>query len=338
MPENDGVVWEEYHDRSAGLVIFGLLQLGMAVIAVLLALLMGLSSAMTFRGLPNSEKIMGMVAGSAIMCIAAAILLAVLGIGSMMARRWARSLSLAVWGFLLAYGVYTVLAWVLLAPVMMSTMDASMKAAAAQAGPGGGPPPGMASFMLTFMIVMAFVVGLGVPLPFVLFYRSRHVKATCEWRDPVPRWTDSRPVPLLASIGVVIMLAFTNLFLALNGSLYIGLVLHGLVAAIVVVILVALYAAAAVGFLRMRIWGWWLALVTVLVQTIIWLEAALSGRTEAVNYMTYMPGNVPGAIGAPGYLYSTLWTSVMMYVFSLLFILWARRYFVRPIAVPAEKA
>ncbi len=37
-----------------------------------------------------------------------------------------------------------------------------------------------------------------LPLLFVLFYRSRHVKATCESYHPAPDWSEACPLPLLA--------------------------------------------------------------------------------------------------------------------------------------------
>jgi len=50
------------------------------------------------------------------------------------------------------------------------------------------------------MVAMFLVFGIFfviVPAIWIFFYGSRHVKATCEARDPVIRWTDACPLPVL---------------------------------------------------------------------------------------------------------------------------------------------
>ena len=48
----------------------------------------------------------------------------------------------------------------------------------------------MTLFFLVFFIL--------VPAVWTFFYNSRHVKATGEAPDPVTRWTDACPLPVLA--------------------------------------------------------------------------------------------------------------------------------------------
>jgi hypothetical protein len=54
---------------------------------------------------------------------------------------------------------------------------------------------------MTAVIAIAFVfngvVFVLLPAIWTYFYRSPHVKATCEARDPVARWTDACPLPVL---------------------------------------------------------------------------------------------------------------------------------------------
>src|SRR4029079_15914317 len=45
---------------------------------------------------------------------------------------------------------------------------------------------------------VTFVIYIVIPGIAVLFYRSPHVKHTCDVRDPVARWTDRCPLPVLA--------------------------------------------------------------------------------------------------------------------------------------------
>ena len=59
------------------------------------------------------------------------------------------------------------------------------------------PPVAKLMIVLIPFLMMGFVFVL-LPIAWVLFYRSRHVQATCEARDPVARWTDACPLPVLA--------------------------------------------------------------------------------------------------------------------------------------------
>ena len=54
-------------------------------------------------------------------------------------------------------------------------------------------PPGTLALIKFFAIATTFVIYIVIPGVAVLFYRSPHVKHTCEVRDPVERWTDRCP-------------------------------------------------------------------------------------------------------------------------------------------------
>ncbi|HEX7421889.1 MAG TPA: hypothetical protein VF505_18535, partial [Thermoanaerobaculia bacterium] len=119
---------------------------------------------------------------SALMYLAGGFLLTTLGIGSMMARRWARDLSLLVAWFWLLIGGGTTLTMIFMVPRLMPKM------------PG---QDGVSTFVMTCMMVFAGLFGVVVPAGMILFYRSPHVRATCLALDPHPRWTERVPLPLL---------------------------------------------------------------------------------------------------------------------------------------------
>jgi len=78
------------------------------------------------------------------------------------------------------------MAWLLLR-VMSSVPEANQ-----------GMPDGMTGIMVSAPIVITAFLFIALPSALVLFYRSRHVKVTCELRDPVRRWIDICPLPSAA--------------------------------------------------------------------------------------------------------------------------------------------
>jgi hypothetical protein len=63
----------------------------------------------------------------------------------------------------------------------------------------GLPHEGLALVMLTTTVFLGFIYVV-LPGAFVLFYRSRHVAATCRARDPGPSWIDECPPHILSLV------------------------------------------------------------------------------------------------------------------------------------------
>ena len=56
--------------------------------------------------------------------------------------------------------------------------------------------------IITLVIVFCAFFLVLVPIAFVVFYGRKDVADTCRRRDPVERWTDRTPLPVLgASVG-----------------------------------------------------------------------------------------------------------------------------------------
>ena len=63
-----------------------------------------------------------------------------------------------------------------------------------------GQPAMPAAAIGVIMVITCLMFGfffIALPAVWIFFYKSRHVKATCEARDPVTRWTDACPLPVL---------------------------------------------------------------------------------------------------------------------------------------------
>ncbi len=111
-----------------------------------------------------------------------------LGIGSIKARRWARALSLCLGWIALCAGTLSLGAIIF----SLGMMDEMMRQQ------GQELPPAAMMIMKIGMVVFGVIFYVAMPGAVIGFYRSQNVKLTCEHRDPVVRWTDRCPLPVLA--------------------------------------------------------------------------------------------------------------------------------------------
>ena len=118
------------------------------------------------------------------------------------------------------------------------------------------------------MVVFCGVFMVCLPAVWICFYGSRHVKATCEARNPLPCWTDACPLPVLA---LCLWLAFSvpmMLLLPLAGHGVMpcfGIFLTGLPGALLCLALATLWSYAAWLSYHLKAQGWWLILIAMLV-------------------------------------------------------------------------
>ncbi|MCX6998026.1 MAG: hypothetical protein NTV49_13310, partial [Kiritimatiellaeota bacterium] len=129
--------------------------------------------------------------------------------------------------------------------------------------PGMPPLPAAARIMIMlFTLALCAVIYILIPAALVCFYRSRHVQATCAARDPVRRWTDACPLPVLAiSLLLGLSAAFMPLLILAYRSIVpcFGCYLSGWPGTAVVLVTTAAYAWAARATYRLNVAGWWVA-------------------------------------------------------------------------------
>src|SRR5205085_9956310 len=163
------------------------------------------------------------------------------GIGSIRKRRWARALSLVVSAMWLAIGIVATAAIAIMLPHFLALF-----------------PPSQTSIIIVMMFAFLGVIYILIPLALVLFYRSPHVKATCEARDAIPRWTDRVPLPVLALVLLMASGALSILACIAYGVAPIfGIVLTGAPAIIVLVAIGGLCAYVALRLYLLRPSAWW---------------------------------------------------------------------------------
>src|SRR6185312_10267534 len=187
---------EPYKDRSTGLMIFGILTLLLGCLSALFVPMMIVGRLAAPAG---SQAPLSSIMPAVLIYGILAVALIWLGIGSITARRWARALLLIFSWSWLVMGIMTCAIMILILPKVIANIKSS--------APADHPVP--SEVVTTMAITMAFffaVIFIAMPAVWTFFYSSRHVKATCDARDPVVRWTDACPLPVL---GVSIWLAFS---------------------------------------------------------------------------------------------------------------------------------
>lgn len=252
----------------------------------------------------------------------AAVVLIVLGVGSTQRRRWARALVLVVSWIWLVTGTFSVVLMAYVFPQMMRTRI-----------PGGMDPMAktVAAVVATAIIIFMALFMVALPAGLVIFYRRQDVEETCKQRDPVQRWTDRTPLPLLA---ISLLFAFGALyFLVIGLSMplfpFFGRYLVGKAGTALCFVVFLLDGALAFGFFRRNVLAWWVAAVTLLVRIV---SAVLTYRTgnllEAYSRLGWSEKQMEmlrqnPVLGAGAMLWTTLFYSLVF----LGYLIWAKRFF-----------
>jgi hypothetical protein len=307
----------EFKNRRPGLIgcgvvhlLFGLMFVGFSALMVMMATVM-----------PKSAQQPAMPVGFIVYTSSFYVLLAALfvslGIGSMMARRWAPPLiQVTSWAWLLC-GVLGGAVMFLVLPKTLATIP--------------NQQPGAAGVMMGCMAIGLGLFGVAVPLAFVLFYRSTHVKATVEVLDPVPRWTDTQPVSILifASwmfFGAVSTLLSSFMYRALPLGTF---TLRGPAVFVVMAAMATLLFWVGVGTLRRMPAAWWSAIVLLLIGVTWGAFMVTSNTTQAMSEAMGIPFDARQAAITQA-IYSSPFFLAWMVVFwlgYLVFLLYIRRYF-----------
>ena len=258
LPPIEPVAPPAYKDRSTGLIVFGILTVLLGGLCGLLVLLMLVTQTIAAKA-PNAPPANPM----GIMMVVSiygglAVALIWLGIGSIQKRRWARALLLIFsWSWLIM-GIFITA----IMPFFMAKVFANLPPDAKTGQPV--MPPAAITGMVVSMTIFFLVFFVLVPAVWVFFYNSRHVKATCEARDPVPRWTDACPLPVLGFVLWTWVAVPMMLLMPLTGMAVMpcfGMFIIGLPAGLFCVVVAAIWGWSGWWLYRLDARGWWLILV-----------------------------------------------------------------------------
>lgn len=307
---------QTYKDRRAGLVVFGILQIALGLLAALMSLFMVVGALAGNAAGPQAMPARVM-APTALLYLAVAVMFLVLGIGSIRARRWARAIILALSWMWLILGVLISIGLVVMSPHMFDALgqeQASMK-------------PMIIGCMSVFFGLF-FVV---LPLIFVLFYRRPNVRATVEAVDAVPRWTDGVPLPLLIFSlwilsGAVCMLFFSSMYTALPVGPW---MLRGVSALAPILAIAGVMLFIGIGSLKRMRAAWWTALVLLIVGVVY--GAAFMRKIDVAAWYEAMSMPIdPRQMEMMQSMYSSPFFYLSMAVMWALYLgllLYLRRYF-----------
>jgi hypothetical protein len=249
-----------YKDRSAGLILIGLLEIGLALLCLLMLVLTGMAT-LSLRAMPEAGagNTRVMLAGAAFYLLIGAFF-GVMGVGTLRGRRWARSIMLVVSWMWLVTGLFSMIVGSAILPKMMAAMSA-----------GTSADPSVNTAMTGCILVVLGLLYIVLPGILVLFYRSPHVKATFEAKDPSLPWTDRVPAPVLA---LTLLFGFGAVS-AVLGVTYrafpvFGRMLTGIPATLAFLAVGVLCAFLAWGIYHRRPAAWWGLVVT-------WLLGCVNG-------------------------------------------------------------
>ncbi len=278
-----------YKDRSAGLIVFGILTILLGCLAGLFVLLMLVGQAASAKTTGAPTPFSAVLPAMFIYGVLA-VALVWLGIGSIMARRWARALLLIFSWSWLVMGLFVLVFMLFLIPKMMANLSAN--------GTPGHPamPPAAIGMVMVFMMLIFGVFFVILPAVWTFFYYSRHVKATCETRDPVTRWTDACPLPVL---GFCLWLAFPvpmMLAMPITGHAvmpFFGIFLTGVPGAMLCLAIAAVWSYAAWSLYKLDPRGWWVILIALCVfMTSAFVTYARHDMMEVYRLMGYREAQI----------------------------------------------
>jgi hypothetical protein len=312
----------DYHDRRTGLILFGIFEILMGGFCALMILFMMFAQAMGNRaGTPPRN-----VAHAMMIYAVAGVAFIWLGIGSISARRWARALLACLSGMALCGGLIGGACLAFMLPHLNRIMALNQAAL----------PPGTLHIVEIIMTVVVLVINIIIPGVLFLFYRSPHVKRTCEVRDPVERWTDRCP---LAALAYSLLMGFGGIFalgLLVNFHVFpvFGIFATGAAGYAVTVLAAGVLLYLAWGLYRLQVAAWWIALGMQLISAI---SGVVTFWRPDVTELYLKMGLDHRAAAAVGDMFSVPAFTWMIPISILPWLVWLlciRRYFIAPPALP----
>ncbi|PYX45096.1 MAG: hypothetical protein DMG79_19965 [Acidobacteria bacterium] len=327
-----------HKDRGTGLVIFGVFQIILGLLAALMVPLIALGAFVSRLGPAGAMRPAQFLSGVATYGSIAAAMLA-LGIGSVQMKRWARALTLVTSWYWLITGVLITILLTAVLPVTMKSALAQINKSTPNA-PSPAMSTGIMAVILTLIIIFAAFFLIVVPIAFVIFYGRKDVGETCRHRDPVERWTDRTPLPVLGASVILFIGALYLFMVAVTTPLFpfFGRYLTGPAGSAGFVLFAALDAYLAVGLFRLRSLAWWIAVCATPIRIFsVALTYAHADLMQAYSKIGFSDAQVQ-MIGSNPMLrgHVLLWWGLLSQMLFFGFVLWLKRYFKPDAPAPAE--
>lgn len=302
---------ENYKDRKASLIAFGIVELLGGLLCACLALV----TLIPLMLVPSDVSALQIVPGM-LVYVFFSVWLIWMGIGTIRARRWARLLMLAGSWLALAVGVMAVGIMFFILPRSFARSDI---------------PDEMVGIVLVITFLFMGVFYLLLPCIGVLFYGNRNVRATFEHSDPVPSWTEPCPLPVLVLVLMLSLAAASPAMLCFFHFAipFFGTILSGWPGALIVFGILAICCSLAVGVFKVRPAAWW----GVLAMLVLGVASQLItyGRIDMMDYyvaMGYTDQMLQQMKSLDWLNEKTFGIMTVFYVApALVYLLWVKRYF-----------
>jgi preprotein translocase subunit SecG len=232
-----------------------------------------------------------------------------------------------------------VIAWVSLiggifcTVIITAFIPAGFMAGMSTAGGASGAMPsrGFVAVVLTFIIVCLALLFVVVPLAFVLFYRRKDVEETCKRRDPVERWTDRTPLPVLAVSQIFLVGGLYYLLIGFTTPLLpvFGRYVTGIPAAMGIFCVAAVDIVLAFWYFRLKPAAWWAAMIFLVLRGVSGVITMARGNLlEAYSKLGWSQEQLQLMNANPAFRSGMmLWASLVFTVVFLGFVIWTKRYF-----------
>ena len=317
----------EYRDRSTGLMIFGVFQIILGLMSALMVPFAALGMFMS-RLAPGGGMRPGQFVSGVSIYAFIAVAFVCLGIGSIQTKRWARALTLVISVYWLFSGA---LITVLLTAVLPVTVRSVLQAQQNANGQSPEMSTGIMAVMLTMIIVFAAFFLIIVPIAYVVFYSRNDVAETCRHRDPVERWTDRTPLPVL---GASVVLAIQAVYMFVTGLStplfpFFGRYLYGISGLGCFLLVAILDAYIAIALFRLKPAGWWVAVLTIPIRVLsMAITFMRADMMQAYSKMGMSDQQLRMLNSSPlmrSHVF--LWWGLLSTIALYGYILWLKRYF-----------
>jgi hypothetical protein len=303
--------------RTGG-TVFGIIAIVIGGSSGCMGLLMPLA---LFVPQPSNQNSAAMISGALFYLVVAGALIW-LGIGAIKMRRWVRPLVLTLGTVILISGVFSLVWMAFLMPAMAKVMPGN--------GATPGPPTGMFPVIMAMTMLMMGFFLLIIPAAFVWFYKKQQVKAALEHFDPVPRWTDRCPIPVLGLVVMLTLFAGTTLMAVPQAIMPVfGTVLRGPAAVSLQMVVAAAALVLAWLSYRCRPAGWWGTTAFLLVSTVAYLMTDLRLDQQDVYRAVGLSAQQIDAFKKLGYMSPTRMLALQLPILLLMFcyLAYVRKYF-----------
>lgn len=304
-----------------GLYLFGAGEIFVGLLFALLSLMMLVIPKLPA---PDPQVPMPSLWPLALMLSIFSMSIIALGVGTLMAKRWARKIMLILSWYMLIAGLFGILFFVFF---MGSFFDNAFKSAPNMTPAViTGVKMGMMGMMGVFYVIL--------PALFVLFYQSKYVSAAVEYHDPQENWMDACPTPVFAvsffsALGAFSMVFFALMMLGTDFPLY-GAVLPVWGMALFLLAMFAALIYISIGSYHLDVKAWWTAVILVIAgAAAYYFMFSHFDPTTAYQQMKLPAAQIDqmkrsGMLEMYGSMSNVVWLMMTPYLAYLLFV---RKYF-----------